>query len=85
MPGIVIERRTPHRAQEHSRASQASLHRLARQRIVPRSKRRTANQFVLKLKLMPKAVSHSLRYKYGLFCDFRTNAVAGEDGEVQKH
>ena len=85
VPRIVIERRTPHRAQQHGRRSQASLHRIRRQRIVRRSQRRSANEFGLKLKLMAKAVGHRLQNENGLFGNFRTNAVARENREFQKH
>jgi len=35
--------------------------------------------------LMAELISHSLQNENGLFRDFRTNAVAGENGEFQKH
>ena len=85
MPRIVIERRTPHRPQQHRRRSQTSLHRVRRQRIVGRRQRRSANGFGLKLKLMAEAVGHSLQHENGLFGNFRTNAVARENRKFQKH
>ena len=85
MSRIVIERRTPHRAQQHGRRRQASLNRVRRQRIVRRGQRRPADQLVLKLKVMAKSVGHRLQNENGLFGNFRTNAVARENGEIQKH
>ena len=39
----------------------------------------------LKLKLVAKTVGYRLQYVNGLFGDFRTNAVAGENGKFQEH
>src|SRR5947209_8355158 len=81
----VIERWTPHRAKQHGRRCEARLHRIRAQRIVRGSERGTANKLVLKLNLMAEAVADSLQNQHGLFSDFRTNAVAGEDGKFQEH
>ena len=35
--------------------------------------------------LMTEPVRHSLQNEHSLLSDFRTNAVAWENGEIQKH
>ena len=85
MTGIVIERRTAHRPEQHRRRTQASLDGIVGQRIVHRRERRSANQFLLKLDLMTKAVSYRLQHQHRLLSDFRTNAVARKNSEIQKH
>ena len=85
MAGIVIERRSAHGAQQHGSRCKARLQRVGRQRIVHRTQCGTANQFLLKFELMTEPLGYGPQNKHGLFSDFRTNAVAGEDGEFQEH
>jgi hypothetical protein len=85
MTRIVIERRTAYGAQKHSRRGQASLQSVRWQRIVRRSERRSTDQSVLKVKFMAKAVGNRLQNEHSLLGNFRANAVAWEDGEIQEH
>ena len=61
------------------------MDRIGRKWIVYRGQRRAADQFCLKLKLVAEAVSHSLQDQNRLFDDFRADAIARENGEIQEH
>ena len=82
---IMIVRGTSHCAEQHCGRRKASLNCVRRKRIVYHSQRRAANVLALELKLMAECFGNSLKNENGLLGDFRADAVAGEDSEVQKH
>ncbi len=56
-----------------------------RQGIISGCQRCSADVLALELKLMAESVGDGLEDCDSLFGDFRADAVAGEDGQVQEH
>src|SRR5258708_29238569 len=85
MIGIVVIYGTSHCTEQNRRGRKTGLQHVGRERIIERGQRRSADVLVRELKLMAECVCNGLEDEDGLFSDFRADAVAGEDGEIQKH
>src|SRR5260370_24210682 len=85
MIGIVVIYGTSHCSEQNRRGRKTGLQRVGRERIIERGQRRSPDVLVLELKLMAGCVCNGLEDGGGLFSDFRADAVAGGNGEVQKH
>ena len=85
MAGKTIERGTADRSQQHRSRSQAGLQRVRGQRIFADKQGCAPDGLAGDAELVAENFSDGFQNADGFVGNFRSNAVAGQGGEVEKH
>ena len=76
MPGIAVERRSAHRAEQHRIGRQASLQRIIGKGVITLNQGCAAYIFAGDAQLVAKSIGYSLQHTQPFLNDFGANAIA---------
>ncbi len=85
MTGKAVECRAADCAQQHRPRGQAGLECVGRQGIIVGKKGRAPNRLARDIELMAENFCDGFQYADGFVGNFRSDAVAGNSGDIQEH